>query len=64
MIAEQQLDLDINTPITRYVIKVYDAYTNASIMHESYNKLDAQTELEYLKMEYPYCLVLLEEEDY
>ena len=63
MIAEQQ-HIDINTPITRYVIKVYDAYTNASIMHESYNKLDAQTELEYLKMGYPYCLVLLEEEDY
>ena len=63
MIAEQQLDQDMNTPITRYIIKVYDAHTNASIMHEGYNKLDAQTELEYLKMEYPYCLVLLEEED-
>lgn len=62
MIAEQHID--INTPITRYVIKVYDDYTNASIMHESYNKLDAQVALESLKMEYPYCLVLLEEEDY
>ena len=63
MISEQQ-HIDINTPITRYVIKVYDDYTNGSIMYETYNKLDAQTELEYLKMEYPYCLVLLEEEDY
>jgi hypothetical protein len=64
MIAEQQLDLDINRPITRYVIKVYDAYTNGSIMYETYNKLDAQIELEYYRTEYPYCLVLLEEEDY
>ena len=63
MIAEQH-DIDSNTPITRYVIKVYDAYTNGSIMYETYNKLDAQTALEYYRTEYPYCLVLLEEEDY